>query len=762
MMEPQISFEMPKLIPEEADVLVVTAVDVEWKMLVDAWQALFHSDAPPRSLPGTDYAYLGRIGGNHTVLVQQTRMGDIGPGRAYATVERGLLDWRPRAVVMLGIAYGIRGKLGDVLISDTVRYIDARKEGTDPHTGERVTIPRGERSPVAREILAPFKRAAKTWENHERGAGHEPVAVKFGVLLSGDVLIDNRDFRDAQVRFEPEALGGEMEAAGLENAAAKYDVPWIVVKAISDYADGNKGEDKQGRQEHAAANAARFVLHTLASERLGIPRSDTLPCWDEQAYDVDEMRQESPFLGLRSFGYDDRDKYVGREELAREIVRAISNRDGPPQAIKFIVGASGTGKSSFAQAGLLPALEHHYLQDGKAVDKLLVPTQEGGALNRLARAQGVEPAPTPAATAEAVLVRLHERSAAGWITLIVLDQFEELFTVAAPEHRDALLALLESLPPFTELHTHFVIAMRDVFLRDLSDHSALHGMAKSERPLDAMSLQQIQDAIQRPIRVAFPLKHIQPALLDRMAKDAKAEVSHLPLLQVTLDRIWRERGNLSLGGSGYHSLGDAIDQHAEGVFAWRWKNGRKTDEPRDKDVKPLLLELLLAMVTVDQNRSSRRYARVPRRLEALTQGNKLRTELADELTSARLLVSKRDQDGGAETLTIIHETVLSRWERLGREIDEQWGWLRKRARFEEQLGLWRADPAKLLEGNQLKEAIELDKEGDIALRDDEARTFLRDSQEQVRKQQEDNNRRLLSFSFSEPTRVRHRQKPKQM
>jgi hypothetical protein len=63
-----------------------------------------------------------------------------------------------------------------------------------------------------------------------------------------------------------------MEGAGLYAAARDAKVDWILVKAICDWADGNKGADKDARQATAARNAAQFVLHTLKTVGLKLER----------------------------------------------------------------------------------------------------------------------------------------------------------------------------------------------------------------------------------------------------------------------------------------------------------------------------------------------------------------------------------------------------------------------------------------------------------------------------------------------------------
>ena len=83
--------------------------------------------------------------------------------------------------------------------------------------------------------------------------------VHFGLLLSGSILINSASLRNELARLEPDAIGGEMEGAGLYCAGAKKHVEWIVAKGISDW-----GHDKADHHRpQAAANAASYVMHVL-------------------------------------------------------------------------------------------------------------------------------------------------------------------------------------------------------------------------------------------------------------------------------------------------------------------------------------------------------------------------------------------------------------------------------------------------------------------------------------------------------------------
>jgi hypothetical protein len=77
-------------------------------------------------------------------------------------------------------------------------------------------------------------------------------------------------------------------------------------------------------------------------------------------YDVRDLA--NPYLGLAAFTYAERAKYAGRERVVERAVELLTT-PGKQRVLLFITGASGSGKSSLAQAGLLPALEQHYGSD---------------------------------------------------------------------------------------------------------------------------------------------------------------------------------------------------------------------------------------------------------------------------------------------------------------------------------------------------------------------------------------------------------------
>ena len=108
--------------------------------------------------------------------------------------------------------------------------------------------------PIGDIVTVPLIGADNDWQG---------AKAHFGLVLSGEKLINDPHTRDVLLEAQPEAIGGEMEGAGLYAAAREAKVDWILVKAICDWADGNKNDDAQPLAAH---NAAQFVKHVL---RLG-------------------------------------------------------------------------------------------------------------------------------------------------------------------------------------------------------------------------------------------------------------------------------------------------------------------------------------------------------------------------------------------------------------------------------------------------------------------------------------------------------------
>jgi nucleoside phosphorylase len=239
------------------DVLLVFVNNNEKEAVYSAFKERFNRD--PVIKPGKILTYhdFGIIGGAR-VSGLQTEMGSITPGGSVVSILDALYEKAPQYVILVGIAFGMdrqKQQLWDILVSQKVSQYEIGKIGKGKK-GEDLEIQRGDTVTVPEGILGKFR--ALSDPPHWQGA-----AVHFGLMVSGEKLIDNMKFKAKLKKKYPEAIGGDMEAAGAYTAARRYKRDWIVVKAVCDYADGNKKRNKDKNQKIAARNAARLVFHVL-------------------------------------------------------------------------------------------------------------------------------------------------------------------------------------------------------------------------------------------------------------------------------------------------------------------------------------------------------------------------------------------------------------------------------------------------------------------------------------------------------------------
>ena len=245
--------------------LVVTATDVETNALHDVM-----SGDVTKIISCDHTYYLGHIGQYNVIHVQCSQMGSLNPGGSTLTVNAALNDWSQiKAVIMVGICFGFddsKQQIGDVVVSTSIKNYETRRVGKEQE------IPRGDSYRPDSRLLNAFSNLKQIWEYI--GADEQNKNLVFGEYVSGEQLIDNIETRNKLLVESPEAKAGEMEGNGLVASCMNSHKPWILVKAICDYGDGNKGKNKKQRQEIAAAAAAHCCATALgqltAFESLGI------------------------------------------------------------------------------------------------------------------------------------------------------------------------------------------------------------------------------------------------------------------------------------------------------------------------------------------------------------------------------------------------------------------------------------------------------------------------------------------------------------
>ncbi|MBD2329938.1 hypothetical protein [Alkalinema sp. FACHB-956] len=253
--------EIPKL-KNEIDVLLVTASETEQDSVLRLLEPYpNHQEVLKVRIPTY---YFGKFGAFNTAVIMCSRQGYAGRGAVSDIVEDSIKDLNPRILIMVGIACGRSPKtqkVGDILISD---YII-------PYDPVRVQNPYNQYSspnPPSNHNLKLLCRDASSsgWEFF-RPDGKRCQAHRPGAILTGNKLLNRLDdkvnlFWDFK---EKAPIGAEMEAYGLYQVADKHNLPWIVVKGISDWGDGNK-DNKRSHREVAAASAASLIHHVLSDQ----------------------------------------------------------------------------------------------------------------------------------------------------------------------------------------------------------------------------------------------------------------------------------------------------------------------------------------------------------------------------------------------------------------------------------------------------------------------------------------------------------------
>ena len=236
----------------DVDIVLITFNQYELEQTLRC----FCPEAPAVQMEGHNRVYyqLGKHGGQNLVLMH-SRQATI---EAMKSAEIAIEFFHPNAVIALGIAFGINSEkqqIGEVLISESITTYELARINKDGRS-----TPRGPRPPASKHLRDWFHQL-DAYLSKEKSA--EYAKRHFGSMFSGDKLIDNKDYRDQLLSIDLDAIGGEMEGTGIYYACEASKTDWIIVKAICDFADGNKGKNKDANQKIAAENAARLVKAAL-------------------------------------------------------------------------------------------------------------------------------------------------------------------------------------------------------------------------------------------------------------------------------------------------------------------------------------------------------------------------------------------------------------------------------------------------------------------------------------------------------------------
>ena len=359
----------------------------------------------------------------------------------------------------------------------------------------------------------------------------------------------------------------------------------------------------------------------------------------------------NPYKGLAAFREVDFADFFGRSESLTELIRMLGEHD-----LVAVVGPSGSGKSSLVHAGLIPAVRSGAL--GSSSHWVVADMFPGSyPLEELESALSRVAVTDPGALIDELgredrgLARVIKRVLPeGTSLLLVIDQFEELFTLTRDESaRDRLLEALLSLAMDERSDTKVVLTLRADFVdRPLQYHEFGEVLKAGTFLLTVPGPDQLIEAIKRPadiVRASW-----EPGLPEQILDDVAQSPGLFPLLQYSLTELFEARHSDELTFDVYRENGGvigALASRAEAVFAHL-----------DPTQQALARQLFLRLVTVQSaGEGTRRRARLVE-LNSLGDPGEV-SEVLDAFGAARLLVFDRDPISRSPTAEVAHEALLT-------------------------------------------------------------------------------------------------------
>lgn len=448
----------------------------------------------------------------------------------------------------------------------------------------------------------------------------------------------------------------------------------------------------------------------------------------------------APYRGWEPFEDIDAGVFFGRDAaIMRGTDELRKMRFSGVKSLFVVLGPSGSGKSSFLRAGLIPRLQRddrNFVVLGTVRPGRNAITGDRGlaaAIHSARRALKLPGNPTfgeiKKICRDGDLERVHEllvevraaaaarlaHAATGHQTrqaptlVLPLDQAEELFSAestsaqAAQEAQRFLELLAAAIGRLNTDEVRLIVAatIRTDRYEAMQSHPALDGIGTELfNELKTMPHHQFPAAIKGPAARASDSGSrlsIADDLVDRLIADAGTGADTLPLLALTLQRLHTDYGTAEeITLDDYESMGgmpNVVNNQIEEILS---------ADPHDADTA---LELLrsafipwLASINPDNDKALRRVA-LQSELPAESRS------LIDAFVEKRLLV--RDRRGSVVVLEVALESLLRQWDQLTHWLQDERQSLVAAADLERSAAAWkkhRRDESWLLEGSRLSTA----------------------------------------------------------
>ena len=421
-----------------------------------------------------------------------------------------------------------------------------------------------------------------------------------------------------------------------------------------------------------------------------------------------------PFPGLARYEAADRDVFFGRSAEMAGVIELLRTR-----GLVCLVGLSGSGKSSFARAGLVPAIVEGALGGWppKYRSAIVTPGKNlWSALDEaLAGILGKPLADHPEAALQQLAANVDAKSEG---IVILVDQLEEVVTQYDAKAEKGRLDALDLLSRLAEAPVGIRViatARRDLLDGILAiDPHFSRALSRGTQQLSPVSRTGWEEVLDRSLE-AYGYTFEDDDLRTAILADLDKLESAMPLAQFGLAQLWagRDSSKKVIGKKGFDAkrgLRAALEKHADATIAL-------LRAPQDK-----LREVIIALTTPE---GTRRH--VPKKV-LVEQAGEHANEVVAALEKARLVVDEKDG------VAFVHDAVLKEWDIVRRWVEGTRDDRLLVAHAERDTKRWveTKDPAELWRKGRLAAALEIWKRESMPLSED-VRRFLTASAEDEQK-----------------------------
>lgn len=356
-----------------------------------------------------------------------------------------------------------------------------------------------------------------------------------------------------------------------------------------------------------------------------------------------------PYPGMAAFtAKQAQDGYFkGRENETAELIKRLRLSH-----LIFVIGPSGSGKSSLVSAGLPTELNKR--QPNQWSVKITRPGKSP--MQSLAAVLGTDFVAEK--TTEQIENILRQNSPAQYL-LIIIDQFEEIFTQADKSEANRFIDAIKKLSEVEKCK--FIMTMRVDFYGSLSNTSirpSTDGQRLEILPLRDKALRR---AIQEPAKAVGV--ELEPQLLDQLIDDVKNEPGYMPMLQETMVLLWERRHGKTLSFKTYQGLGK---EDRSGLTEAMRLRADATLEKLTPHEQEIARRIFIRLVHFGEENH---YYRRQQRFEDLRSHCETETEfnsVLDKLTSNGLVTLGSDYKSQS-VVDIAHEMLIIGW-----PISKEW------------------------------------------------------------------------------------------